>query len=381
MRTLAIIACLAIPAIAATSSSVIAFDPQTASADAAAEAARSSLANDVERAERSAREAREAAAARAARQATEEAERTEAARRAELAKQAEQAARLETRRKAALLLPPLPRRSPQQEVAERPAGDGAASEWRSGHQARVRMIAGDIDFLSRGWSLAGVQVEMAAGWKTYWRNPGDTGFPPTFDWSGSRNLKSAEVLYPAPRKYRDAYSTSVGYKHQVVLPVRLTAKDPTKPVEVHLRFGYGLCEQICVPGEADLHLVMPPRQPGNSDLLAQFTDMVPKRVTAVGQEVHGFAIDNIDVKLDGAAPAIVVDAQVPEGAATPDMFIEASDDFYLPLPSEEQSADGRHRRYRIDLTRADSPEQLRGRTLALTLVGERNGIEYHHKID
>jgi DsbC/DsbD-like thiol-disulfide interchange protein len=381
MRTLAIIACLAVPVIATSSSSGIAFVPVTTSADAAGEAARSSLAHDVDLAEQAMREARAAEAARAAKRAAEEAERLEAARRSEQAKQAEQAARMETRRKAALELPPLPQRSMPPAETEPQVASQAATEWRPGHQARVRMIAGDIDFLSRGWSYAGVQMELAAGWKTYWRNPGDTGFPPTFDWSGSRNLKSAEVLYPAPHKYRDAYSTSVGYKHEVVLPVRLTAKDPTKPVEVHLRFGYGLCEQICVPGEAELHLVMPPRQAGKSELLSRFTSMVPRRVHQFGQQVHGFAIDNVDVRLDGDAPAITIDARVPADTDTPDMLIEASDNFYLPLPSEEQGVDGNHKRYRIDLTKSDPAQQLHGKTLALTLVGEHSGIEYHHKID
>ena len=35
---------------------------------------------------------------------------------------------------------------------------------------------------------------MAPGWHTYWRYPGDSGVPPRFDFSGSDNLASAQVL-------------------------------------------------------------------------------------------------------------------------------------------------------------------------------------------
>jgi hypothetical protein len=92
-------------------------------------------------------------------------------------------------------------------------------------------------------------------------------------------------------------------------------------------------------------------------------------------------LENVDMKLDGDAPAITIDARVPDDVATPDMFIEASDDFVLPLPSEQPGADRNHRRFRIDLTRSDPAAQLHGRTLSMTLVGDKRGIEYLHKIN
>lgn len=370
MRQFFILSCLAL---------TIAANVPATRAESAEDVVRSSLSHDIDLAERAARDARDANAARDARKA-EDAARAEAAAKsaAAAAAAADAAARAQlpvASSVAAAKQPPLPRRGRLTPASE------AASAWTSGHQSRVRMIAGDIDFASRGWSFAGVQMQLATGWKTYWRTPGDTGVPPTFDWSGSRNLKSAEVLYPVPHKYHDAYSTSVGYKREVVLPVRIVAVDPSKPVEVKLRFGYGLCEQICVPGEVDLHLVMPSRQRGHSDLLAQFTSKVPTRVSRVGESSNGFAIDQVEVELNGPAPAITIDARVPDGIGASDLFIEASDNFYLPLPIEQPSPATGQRRFRIDLTKADPAAELAGHTLALTLVGDDSGIEYHHKIN
>ncbi|MGZ5914086.1 MAG: protein-disulfide reductase DsbD domain-containing protein, partial [Hyphomicrobium sp.] len=123
------------------------------------------------------------------------------------------------------------------------AATGLASDWVEGHSSRARLIAGN--------GMAGVEVEMPEGWKTYWRTPGDAGgVPPSFDWSKSENLAAATVLYPAPKRFSDRAGDTVGYKGTVVFPVRLTAKDPGKPIDLRLSLEYGVCKEICIPAEA-----------------------------------------------------------------------------------------------------------------------------------
>src|SRR4051812_8703909 len=73
------------------------------------------------------------------------------------------------------------------------AGAGS-SDWAAGNNSRARLLSGN--------GIAGVEVQMPDGWKTYWRSPGDAGgVPPSFDWSKSSNLESAQVLYPAPKRF------------------------------------------------------------------------------------------------------------------------------------------------------------------------------------
>ena len=57
-----------------------------------------------------------------------------------------------------------------------------ASEWVTVQASKVRLVAG-----WRGTEvIAGVELQLGDGWKTYWRSPGDAGgVPPFFDWSGS----------------------------------------------------------------------------------------------------------------------------------------------------------------------------------------------------
>ena len=44
----------------------------------------------------------------------------------------------------------------------------------------------------------GIEIALEPGWYTYWRNPGEAGVPPVFDFSGSENVASVDVMYPAP---------------------------------------------------------------------------------------------------------------------------------------------------------------------------------------
>src|SRR2546428_2379187 len=102
-----------------------------------------------------------------------------------------------------------------------------ASPWqRDGHSA-VRLLAGSR---SGAVLLGGIAFQLQPGWKTYWRTPGDSGVPPRFDFSKSENIEAVTVLWPAPTKFDDgAGGHSLGYRNQVLLPLRIVAKSADKP--------------------------------------------------------------------------------------------------------------------------------------------------------
>src|SRR5437868_7299437 len=89
-----------------------------------------------------------------------------------------------------------------------------ASPWqRDGHSA-VRLLAGSR---SGAVLLGGIAFQIQPGWHTYWRNPGDSGVPPRFDFARSENIEAVTILWPAPTKFPDgAGGTSIGYQKQVV---------------------------------------------------------------------------------------------------------------------------------------------------------------------
>ncbi|MFV0475820.1 MAG: protein-disulfide reductase DsbD domain-containing protein [Pikeienuella sp.] len=121
--------------------------------------------------------------------------------------------------------------------------------------------------LLRGWAeddgqrVAGFEVDLADGWKTYWRAPGEAGIPPRFDWSGSENIADLEILWPAPIVFDSFGLKTLGYKTRMVLPLRLTPADPARPMRLSLSAFYGVCEDICVPAEASLSIEIAPGAP------------------------------------------------------------------------------------------------------------------------
>src|SRR3954451_9395230 len=129
-----------------------------------------------------------------------------------------------------------------------------ASPWqRDGHSA-VRLLAGSR---SGAVLLGGIAFQLAPGWKTYWRNPGDSGVPPRFDFSKSENIEAVTVLWPAPVKFDDgAGGISLGYQKQVVLPLRIVSKNADRPVTLRADINYAVCEKLCIPVEASAELAI-----------------------------------------------------------------------------------------------------------------------------
>src|SRR6195256_2713246 len=127
-----------------------------------------------------------------------------------------------------------------------------ASPWQRDTHSAVRLLAG-----SRSGTvlLGGVAIQLQPGWKTYWRTPGDSGVPPRFDFSKSDNVEAVTVLWPAPKKFDDgAGGHSLGYQNQIVLPLRIVAKNADKPVTLRAAISYAVCEKLCIPVEANAEL-------------------------------------------------------------------------------------------------------------------------------
>src|SRR2546430_2996659 len=103
-----------------------------------------------------------------------------------------------------------------------------ASPWQRDGHSGVRPLAGSR---SGAVLLGGIAFQLDPGWKTYWRNPGDSGVPPRFDFSKSENIEAVTVLWPAPKKFDDgAGGHSLGYRDQILLPLPTAAKHSDKPL-------------------------------------------------------------------------------------------------------------------------------------------------------
>ncbi|KUP91655.1 protein-disulfide reductase DsbD domain-containing protein [Tritonibacter horizontis] len=102
---------------------------------------------------------------------------------------------------------------------------------------------------AEGRYLGALHLRLEEGWKTYWRAPGDAGIPPRFDWQGSRNVADLRLTWPTPEIFLTSGLRTIGYHHELVLPVEITPRDPGQPIRLKGRMELGLCKDVCIPSE------------------------------------------------------------------------------------------------------------------------------------
>ncbi|WP_425072260.1 protein-disulfide reductase DsbD domain-containing protein [Sagittula sp. S175] len=111
--------------------------------------------------------------------------------------------------------------------------------------------------LPNGDHMAALHLELADGWKTYWRSPGDAGIPPSFDWRASTNLQGVAVSWPSPDVFWQSGMRSVGYKHEVTLPLRLRLQNGKQDAHLDGVIDIGVCNDVCLPQRLAISAELP----------------------------------------------------------------------------------------------------------------------------
>src|SRR6266568_5917834 len=244
-----------------------------------------------------------------------------------------------------------------------------SSPWQRDAYSAVRLLAGSR---SGGVLLGGIAFQMQPGWKTYWRNPGDSGVPPRFDFSKSENIEAVTILWPAPTKFDDgAGGHSLGYKNQIVLPLRIVAKNADKPVTLRAGINYAVCEKLCIPVEANTELAFTSVASTEDSALSAALDTVPKPAN-VG-DPNPLTIR--DVKRDGKL-GVLVDVVAPD-ASEVNLFVEGpTPDWSLPMPKLLEGGPAGVKRFSFDLEGLPPGASPEGAALKLTLVGAERSYEF-----
>jgi DsbC/DsbD-like thiol-disulfide interchange protein len=250
-----------------------------------------------------------------------------------------------------------------------------ASPWLRDSHSAVRLLAG-----SRSGSvlLGGIAFQLQPGWKTYWRTPGDSGVPPRFDFSKSENIDAVTILWPAPSKFDDgAGGHSLGYHDQVVLPLRIVAKNADKPVTLRASINYAVCEKLCIPVEADAELPFTSVASTEDNALFAALDTVPKPAN-VG-DPNPLTIR--DVKRDGKS-TVLVDVVAPEDAKPVNLFVEGpTPDWGLPVPKQIEHSPPGVKRFSFQLDGLPPGANPDGAALKFTLVGGEHSYEFNINLD
>jgi len=250
-----------------------------------------------------------------------------------------------------------------------------ASPWLRDSHSAVRLLAG-----SRSGSvlLGGIAFQLEPGWKTYWRTPGDSGVPPRFDFSKSENIDAVTVLWPAPSKFDDgAGGHSLGYHDQVVLPLRIVAKNVDKPVTLRASINYAVCQKLCIPVEADAELPFTSVASTEDNALFAALDTVPKPAN-VG-DPNPLTIR--DVKRDGKS-TVLVDVVAPANDKQVNLFVEGpTPDWGLPVPKPLEHSPPGVKRFSFQLDGLPPGANPDGAALKFTLVGGDRSYEFNINLD
>ncbi len=254
-----------------------------------------------------------------------------------------------------------------------------ASAWHQTERGAVRLVSAAQSVGRTGDLVIGVEMRLTAGWKTYWRHPGESGFPPQFDWSGSVNVAGAEVVWPAPERFQLGGLDSIGYASRVMLPIRLNLAETGKPAEIRLRLTYAVCREVCVPEEALLRLALP-RGAGTRSIHAaeieRFAGRAPRPGAAFGWRVE-FAGWHGSARPGDSAPPFLMITLVSNRVSfvAPDMLIEGGDGETFGRATVKLLAAGRRAHFITPIAKGMLSEE-KGRSLALTVLDGRRAASF-----
>jgi DsbC/DsbD-like thiol-disulfide interchange protein len=203
--------------------------------------------------------------------------------------------------------------------------------------------------------------------------------PPTFDFAGSENIKSVTVLWPASARFPDgAGGHFIGYKGNVIFPVRILPKEPATGSSIHLKLAYAVCEKLCIPADANLKLALPGMSSPHERVLIAAETRVPRGVPLGAGD--SLTICSAHREGSGGRDRVVVDIAVPDGVPV-NLFAEGpTPDWSLPLPELIGSESGT-RRFAFDLEGFPPGARADGATLTFTAVSPDDAIEVVTQIE
>ncbi len=243
----------------------------------------------------------------------------------------------------------------------------ASSEWVETEGGRIRLttLAPNDEGVIRGI----LDIDLSPGWKTYWRDPGDAGVPPSIGIDASVNVKDLQLDFPPPERIDDGYSIWAGYSYPVALPITLTQDRPGDASRLEADVFLGLCETICIPFKTRLSVEIDPDETPNSFEMRLVEDAhasLPQ-----GPETD---FDVIDTVLSDTGDSLTLWVTHPESSSDAELFITGPMGWYFDIPKRTDSADDRSA-FTIDIV--DRPEggHLSGHSLRLLVTTSDRSME------
>ncbi|PIC01742.1 protein-disulfide reductase DsbD [Caulobacter sp. X] len=111
-----------------------------------------------------------------------------------------------------------------------------------------------------GTIYVALRQKIQKDWHTYWRNPGDAGEPTKIAWTLPAGWTAGDMVWPTPIKAKLGPLLDYAYEGEVLIPVPISAPASAQvgtTVSLTAKVSYLVCEQVCVPEDAELSLLLP----------------------------------------------------------------------------------------------------------------------------
>ena len=238
----------------------------------------------------------------------------------------------------------------------------AASQPYVSDRVTARLITAEDGVAPGAGKLsAGLHLQLADNWKTYWRSPGEVGLAPELTFDEARNIANVDILWPAPTRFTAFEIENIGYLDEVVFPLDVSLKDPGQSTRLVVSATILLCAEICVPESFTLDLDIPIGtgiDGASGTLIARYADTVPVDGARIGLTVDG-------AHLDADANTLTVALRSTLPMTNLDLFPELGQASAFGSPDIRTSADGRSHWSQFAITASDP-----GAPLTLTATGD-----------
>jgi thiol:disulfide interchange protein len=129
----------------------------------------------------------------------------------------------------------------------------------SGH-IESELVPQESGIAPGGTIYVALRQKIQQDWHTYWRNPGDAGEPTKIAWTLPSGWAAGDMVWPTPIKAKLGPLLDYAYEGEVLIPVPISAPASAQvgtTVSLTAKVSYLVCEQVCVPEDAELSLLLP----------------------------------------------------------------------------------------------------------------------------
>jgi thiol:disulfide interchange protein len=218
--------------------------------------------------------------------------------------------------------------------------------------------------------VIGIKFNIDPDWHIYWKNSGDSGAPPKFNFKKG-NYNVGPIQWPIPKRIAVSRLMNLGYEHEAAFLFQIAAGDvlgASSNLNLTLNLEWLVCKEECIPGITEISLSRPLIDGASvwtSNIEKQRDHFASQTPRSDESPWHLKLVEKTDEKL-------VVSVKVKSGAA-PDLF--PVDGEYVNPQSPKVEKAGEETQYSF------STPAGRGSPTKLSFLGVRSGDSWEQDIE